>query len=183
MSLFALLATWGNFLNSRRAFLAATYSKIRAELKLLSRDHLPVCDIYNESDRITANDIRIEISIFNWMELEVFRGRRFTYTHEKLARLRPLESCVPSGLSSDEIIEWFDERGYESLPLITLGGQSVLSRISLQKSYTVRLVVTYTSNIFGADKTCKIVKKYKLIPCSNPRAIDSRDQFYWRLCE
>ena len=181
ISLFALLATWGNFLNSKRAFGAANYPKIRAELKLLSRDTLPVYNIYNESDKLIANDIRIKISVVNWTDFRVFKGRWFTYTHERLARLKPLETFVPSGLSGDELTKWLNDRGLESSPPVSLKDQEVLSEISLQKSYSVRLSISYTSNMFGASEVCRIVEKCRLTSCFNAEAVDSRDQFYWRL--
>lgn len=182
ISLFALLATWGNFFNSKRSFLAANYPKVRAEIKLLNHNTLPVYNVYNESDKIIANDIRIEISIVNWIDFRVFRGRWFTYTYEKLARLKPLEAFAPC-LSNDELIKWLNDRGHQPSPPASLKDQEILSNISLQKPYVIRLVVTYTSDIFGADKNCRIVKKCKLVPCANSDEIGSRDQFYWRLCE
>jgi hypothetical protein len=71
----------------------------------LRLDHLPVHKIYNESDKITANDVKIKISIMNWSEFKVFKVKWFTYTSVKLARLKPLESFVPAGLSSDDLIK------------------------------------------------------------------------------
>lgn len=181
ISLLALVATWGNFWNSRRVFLASNYPKIRAKLYLFNRYTLPVYDIYNESDKITANDIQIEVRIRNWFEFSVFKSRWFIYTHENLARLKPLESFVPSDLSSNEFCQWLKDRGYEAAPPILIEAQTIHSRISVEKSYSIRLTVSYTSNIFGANKICKISNKYKLISCCNAQAVDPRDKFYWKL--
>ena len=181
MSLLALVATWANFCNSRKAFLASNYPKIRAKLYLLNRSTLPVFDIYNESDKITANDIHIEISIRNWFEFNVFKGKWFTYTYEKLGRLKPLESFIPSDLSSNELSVWLKDRGYEPAPPVPVNKQKILSCISDNKSYSIRLTVSYISNVFGADRVCKITKVCQLISCSNSEAIDPRDKFYWKL--
>jgi hypothetical protein len=179
--LLALVATWGNFwnsrLNSRRVFLASNYPKIKAKL-LPNRHYLPVYDVCNESDKITVNDLRVEISIINWLEFSVFKGRWFTYTSAKLARLKPLESFVPQHMSNDELIQWLNERGYEAAPPMSVEDQKIESCISVKKSYRIWLDVYYTSNVFGANKVCRISKKYKLISCSDPQAIDSRDEFY-----
>jgi hypothetical protein len=183
ISLLALVATWGNFWNSRRVFLASNYPKIKAKLYLLNRSTLPVYDVRNESDKITANDLRIEVGIRTWLEFSVFRGRWFTYTVEKFTRLKPLESFVPSGMSSDDLIQWLKERGYEPAPPVSVEDQKIHSCISIKKSYRVRLDVYYTSNVFGANKICRISKKYKLISCFNSEAIDPRDKFYWKLVE
>lgn len=186
ISLLALVATWGNFWNSRRVFLASNYPKIKAKLYLPNRQTLPVYDVCNESDKITANDLRIEVSIRSWLDFSLFKGRWFTYTLEKITRLKPLESFVPSGMSSDDLIQWLKERGYEPKPLSaekSVKDQKVHSCISIKKSYRVRLDVYYTSNIFGANKICRISKKYKLISCFNSQAIDPRDEFYWKLVE
>lgn len=180
ISLFALLATWGNFLSSKRAFLATHYPKIRAELKLRRSDLLPEYNIYNESDKVTANDIRIEISIIRWADFGVFKGKWFVYSLTKLARLKPLETFVPSGLSSDELMKWYEDRGFEFPPPTSLKDQEILNKISLQKAYTVRLVVRYTSNVLGANKVCRTVKKHKLIPFGS-EIINSEEHFYWRL--
>jgi hypothetical protein len=141
ISLLALLATWGNFLNSKKAFLANNYPKIEADLHFLSRDYLPVYKIYNESDKITANDIEIKISIIKWSEFKVFKGKWFTYTSAKLARLKPLESCIPNDLSSDDLIKWLKDRGHESNPLLSIKDQKILSHISPNKSYRIRLIL------------------------------------------
>lgn len=183
ISLFALVATWGNFWNSRRVFLASNYPKIKAKLYLLNIYTLPIYDVCNESDKITANDLTIEVSIRNWLEFSIFKGRWFTYTIEKLARLKPLESFVPSDMSSDDLIRWLKERGYEPALPVSVEEQKIRSCISEKKSYRVRLDVYYTSNVFGADKICKISKKYKLMSCSNSLAVDPRDEFYWKLIE
>lgn len=63
ISLLAVVATWGNFWNSRRTFAFANYPKLRAELKLFDNQHLPIYSLFNESDKISANDICITISI------------------------------------------------------------------------------------------------------------------------
>jgi hypothetical protein len=181
ISLLALLATWGNFLNSKKAFLANNYPKIKADLHFLSLDHLPVYKIYNESDKITANDIEIKISIMKWSEFKVFKGKWFTYTSVKLARLKPLESFVPAGLSSDDLIKWLKDRGHEYEPPLSIEDQKILSHISQDKSYKIRLDVNFTSNIFGANKICNISKKYKLVSCSRENTADPKDTFYWRL--
>ncbi len=183
ISLFALVATWGNFYNSRRTFLASNYPKIKAKLYLLNRDNLPVYDIRNESDKIIANDLRIEVSIRNCLEYSAFKDKWFTYTLEKLARLKPLESFVPSGMSSNDFIKWLKERGYEPASPKSIEDQKILSYISIEKSYRVRLEVYYTSHVFGANKICRISKKYKLISRCNSQAIDTRDKFYWELVE
>jgi len=183
ISLLALVATWGNFWNSRRVFLASNYPKIKAKLYLPNRYTLPVYDVRNESDKITANDLRIEVGIRRWLEFSVFRGRWFTYTVEKLTRLKPLESFVPSGMSSDDLIQWLKERDYEPAPPVSIEDQKIHSCISIEKSYRVRLDVYYTSNVFGANKICRISKKYKLTSYSNSKAIDPRDEFYWKLVE
>ncbi|MBD1865271.1 MULTISPECIES: hypothetical protein [Trichocoleus] len=163
--------------------MAGNYPKIRAELKLLSLNCLPVYEIHNESDKLTANDVVIEISITNWMNLRLFKSRWITYTHEKLARLKPLDTFVPSDLSSDELSKWLNDREHRTLP-ISLKAQNALSIITLEKkSYAVRLVVSYTSNMFRANKVCRVVKKYRLTLCSNSKAINERDKFYWRLRE
>ncbi len=184
ISLFALVATWGNFWNSRRVFLASNYPKIRAELYLSDPQTLPVYDIRNESDKITANELQIKVSIKSWLEFNVLKGGWFIYTNEKLARLRPLESFVPSGLTSNEFCEWLKDRGYEPAPITPLESleqQKIYSCISEENSYSVRLSVTYTSNIYGANKVCKIYKKYRLVSCPNSQAAEPRDQFYWKL--
>jgi hypothetical protein len=181
ISLLALLATWGNFLNSKKAFLANNYPKIKADLHFLGLDHLPVYKIYNESDKIAANDIEIKISIIKWSEFKVFKGKWFTYTSVKLARLKPLESFVPTGLSSDDLIKWLKDRGHEYEPPLSIEDQKILSHISQDKSYKIRLDVNFTSNIFGANKICNISKKCKLVSCSRENAADPKDAFYWRL--
>ncbi|MBE9206808.1 hypothetical protein IQ244_09825 [Nostoc sp. LEGE 06077] len=183
ISLLALIATWGNFWNSRRVFLASNYPKIKANLYLPNRYTLPVYNVRNESDKITANDLRIEVGIRRCLEFTVFRGMWFTYTVEKLTRLKPLESFVPSGMSSGDLIQWLTERGHEPAPPVSVEDQKIHSRISIKKSYKVRLDVYYTSHVFGANKICMISKKYKLISCSNSEAIDSRDEFFWKLVE
>ena len=181
MSLLALVATWGNFWNARRAFLASNYPKIQANFSCLNQQTLPVYDVYNESDKITANNIQIEISIRNWSDFNVFKGKWLTYTYAKLARLKPLESFVPSGLSSDELCVWLKDRGYEPSPLDTVEKQKISLCISEKKSYSIRLIVNYTSNLFGADRVCKITKVCQLISCSRSETIDPRDKFYWKL--
>ncbi len=181
ISILALLATWGNFLNSKKAFLANNYPKLKAELFLMSRDHLPVYRIYNESDKIIANDIEIKINIIRCSEFKVFKGKWITYTSEKLARLKPLESFIPKDLSSDELIKWLKDRGHESNPVLSIKDQEILSKIVQSKSYKIRLDISFTSNIFGADKICKISKKYKLVSCSREEVVDIRDAFYWSL--
>jgi hypothetical protein len=183
ISLLALVATWGNFWNSRRVFLASNYPKITGKLYLPNRDMLPVYKVCNESDKITANDLRIEVSIVNLLEFSVFKCKWFTYTLAKLARLKPLENFVPSDLSSDDLIQWLKERGYEPVPPVSVEKQKICSCISEKKSYRVRLDVYYTSNVFGADKICKISKKYKLMSHSDSKAVDPRDEFYWKLIE
>lgn len=180
-SLLTLVAIWGNFWNSRRAFLASNYPKISAKLYLLNRYTPPVYHVSNESDKIPANDIRVEISITNWLEFGVFRGRWFTYTVEKLERLKPLESFGKSDMTNDDLIQWLNERGYEPQLPVSVEDQKIYSHISEKKSYRVRLDVCYTSNIVGASKIRKISKKYKLISCSNSQIIDTRDKFYWQL--
>lgn len=183
ISLLALVATWGILWNSRRVFSASNYPKIKAKLYLVNKSQLPVFDVYNESDKITANDLRIEVGIIRWLEFSVFKGRWFTYTVEKLARLKPLENFVPSGMSSDDLIRWLKERGYGPTFSVPVEDKKIYSCISTKKSYRVRLDVYYTSNVFGANKKCRISKKYKLISCANSKAIDSRDEFYWKLIE
>jgi hypothetical protein len=186
ISLFALVATWGNFWNSRRVFLASNYPKIKARLYPPNRYTLPIYDVCNESDKITANDLRIEVGVGSWLEFSVFKGRWFTYTLEKLTRLKPLENFVPSGMSSEDLVKWLKERGYESAPLSaekSVKNQKIHCCISINKSYKIRLNVHYTSNVFGANKICKISKKYKLISCSNFQATDPSDEFYWKLEE
>lgn len=175
----SLLALW----NSRRTFLASNYPKIKAKL-LPNRHYLPSrYDICNESDKITANDLRVEVRIISWLEFSVFKGRWFTYTSAKLSRLKPLESFVPSGMPSNDLIQWFNERGYEAAPPMSVEDQKIASYISVKKSYRVRLDVRYTSNVFGANKVCRISRKYKLVSCLDPQAIDLRDEFYWKLVE
>ncbi len=181
ISLLALLATWGNFLNAKKAFLANNYPKINANLYFVSHDYLPVYDIYNESDKITANEIDIKISIIRWIDFEIFKGRWLIYSSAKIARLKPLERVIPRGLNSNDLIKWLQDSGYEKEPPLSIEDQNILSLISQQKSYNIRLDVNFTSNIFGANKVCKISKKYKLVSCSNVKAIDPRDKFYWSL--
>jgi hypothetical protein len=86
-------------------------------------------------------------------------------------------------MSSDDLIQWLKERGYEPEPPVSIEDQKIHSCISIKKSYRVRLEVYYTSNVFGASKICRISKKYKLISCFNSEAIDLRDEFYWKLVE
>jgi hypothetical protein len=141
ISLLALVATWGNFWNSRRVFLASNYPKVKAKLYLPNRDTLLTYLVSNESDKITANDLRIEVSIRSWLEFSVFKGRWFTYTLVKLTRLKPLESFVPSGMSNDDLVQWLKERGYEPEPPVSFEDQKIHSCISTRKSYRVRLNV------------------------------------------
>jgi hypothetical protein len=186
ISLFALVATWGNFWNSRRVFSASYYPKIKAKLYLPNKSTLPVYNVCNESDKIIANDLRIEVSISSCLEPNLFKGRWFTYTTERIARLKPLESFLPFGMSSNDLTQWLKERGYEPNPLSaekSVKDQKIYSCISVKKSYRVRLDVYYTSNISSANKIFKISKKYKLISCSNSKAIDPRDEFYWKLVD
>jgi hypothetical protein len=183
ISIFALVATWANFWNSRKTFLASNYPKVKAVIYLNSRDSLPVYHISNESDKVTASDIRIEVSIRSLAEFDVFKGKWFIFTEEKLSRLKPLEGFVPSGMTSDDLIQWLKERGHQQTIPVSVSDQRILSRISVKKSYKVRLNVYYTSNVFGANKICKISEKYRLRSCSNTEATDPRDKFYWKLIE
>jgi hypothetical protein len=182
ISLFALVATCGNFWNSSRAFSASNYPKLRTRLYLFDGYNLPVCDVYNESDSITTNDIKIELSFISWREFKVFKGKWFTYTYEKLERLKPLEQYIPSDLSYDELSQWFRDRGLEPNPPVSVEAQQFYQHISRKKPYRVRLIVSYKSNVFGANKVCKISQKGKLIPCSRPMGIKQEERdFYWKL--
>lgn len=181
ISLLALVATWGNLLNSKKVFLANNYPKINANLYFISYDCLPVYDIYNESDKITANDIDIKVSIIRWSDFELFKGRWLIYSSIKIARLKPLEKFIPKRLNNNELIKWLQDSGYENNSPLSIEDQKILLFISQQKSYSIRLDVSFTSNIFGANKVCKISKKYKLVSCSNVKAIDPKDKFYWSL--
>ena len=119
-----------------------------------------------------------------YLEFNLFRGKWFVYTIEKLARLKALENFVPSGMSSDDFIQWLQARGHERETFSaekSIKDREILSGISTKKSYRVRLDVSYTSHIFGATKICRISKKYKLMSCSNVQAIDTRDESYWKL--
>jgi hypothetical protein len=79
ISLLALVATWGNFWNSRRVFISSNYPKIKAKLYLSNRYTLAVYDVCNESDKITANDLRMELALEvgtrRWLESGVLKGR------------------------------------------------------------------------------------------------------------
>jgi hypothetical protein len=184
ISLLALIATSINSWNSRRVFLASNYPKITARLYLMDRCTLPIYDIFNESDKIIANDLQIEVSIRSMLDFSVFKGRWFTYTSEKVARLKPLESFLPSGVSGNDLIEWLKNRGYDQKPLSaekSLKDQKIYSCISPAKSYKIRLNICYTSNVFGANKICRISRKYRLLSCSNLQTTDSNDKSYWKL--
>jgi hypothetical protein len=89
-------------------------------------------------------------------------------------------------MSSDDLLQWLKEKGYEPEPISSeksIYGQKIHSFIFREKSYRVLLDVYYTSNVFGTNKVCRISKRHKLISCSNSQAIDSRDEFYWKLVE
>jgi hypothetical protein len=177
ISLFTLIA-------SRRVFLASNYPKITAKLYLMDRCALPIYNIFNESDKIMVNDLRIEVGIRSLLEFNVFRGRWFIYTSEKVARIKPLESFLPSGIYGNDLIEWLKKRGYDQKPLSaekSLNDQKMYACISPAKSYKVRLNVYYTSNVFEAKRICKISKKYTLISCPNLQEADPKDEFYWKL--
>ncbi|MBN3896111.1 MAG: hypothetical protein HWQ41_12850 [Nostoc sp. NOS(2021)] len=181
ISLLALVATWFNFWNSRKSFLASNYPKLKGELYFLNHYKLPIFNICNESDKITANDISIEINIINCFDFKVFKCKWFLYSYEKLARLKPLESFVKSDLSLDDFQLWLKDRGYEPSPPYSVEKQSIMSCISLEKSYSIRLTVSYISNVFGANRVCKIKKVFKLISCLNSEAIEPKEKFYWKL--
>ena len=84
ISLLAVVATWGNFWNSRRTFASANYPKLRAELKLQGKQVLPIYNLFNESDKISANDICITISIARPDKLYFERDRLLTYEYVEL---------------------------------------------------------------------------------------------------
>ena len=167
ISLLAVVATWGNFWNSRRTFASANYPKLRAELKLLDNRQLPIYSLFNESDKIYANDIRITISIARPDKGYFERDRWFTYEYVELERLKPFE-CFSSSHLENEPPKW-----YKSELLF----QKNFS-ISPANSYDVCLNVKYTSNVFGANKVCTISKKYRL-SCHNSAAPDY--DFFWQL--
>jgi hypothetical protein len=150
----------------------------------MNRYTLPAYDIFNESDKIIANDLRIEVDIRSLLEFSVFKGGWFTYTSEKIARLKPLESFLPSGVYGNDLTEWLRKRGYDQKSLSaekSVKDQKMYSCISPTKSYKVRLNIYYTSNVFGANKICRISKEYRLVSHSNLQTTDSKNEFYWKL--
>lgn len=168
ISLLAVVATWGNFWNSRRTFASANYPKLRAELKLEDNQQLPIYSLFNESDKIYANDIRITISIARPDKWYFDRDRWFTYEYVELERLKPFEG-FPSSHLENEPPKWYKS---------DLGFQKHYS-ISPASSYDVRLNVKYTSNVFGANRVCAIAKKYRLVSCHNSEA--AKSDFFWQL--
>jgi hypothetical protein len=181
ISLLALLATWGNFWNSRRLFAAAHYPKLRAELKLLDTQSLPIYSLFNESDKISANDICITISIARPDKGYFDRERWLTYEYVELERLKPLERFVPSEVNN--IGEWCNERGDRqkfclSQELLTI--EQILKEFPSSDLYKICLKVVYTSNVFGANKVCKIYRHYSLISHESSNFVDSRSH-PWKL--
>ncbi|HCF26630.1 MAG TPA: hypothetical protein DEV81_05355 [Cyanobacteria bacterium UBA11049] len=170
ISLLAVVATWGNFWNSRRTFASANYPKLRAELKLLDKQALPIYSLFNESDKISANDINITISIARLDKLYFERDRWLTYEYVELERLKPQESFPPSYIDSNTS-KWYKSE---------LLSQKPFPKISPANSYDVRLTVKYTSNVFGANKICTISKKYRLVSCHNSEAAPKYELF-WQL--
>ena len=152
----------------------------------MDRCALPLYSIFNESDKIMVNDLRIEVGIRSLLEFNVFKGRWFTYTSEKVTRIEPLESFLPYGVCGSDLTEWLKKRGYKQNLLSaekSINDQKMYSCISPTKSDKVKLTIYYTSNIFGANKICKVAKKYRLISYSNLQATDTRDKFYWKLVQ
>ena len=178
ISLLAVVATWGNFWNSRRTFASANYPKLRAELKLLDKQDLPIYSLFNESDKISANDIHITIRIARPDKWYFERDRWLIYEYVELERLKPQE--IPP--FNVDIPQWCGARGYKrNLCKLSEAGNlhEIISRLSPANSYDVRLIVKYTSNVFGANKVCTIAKKY-LLSCHNLEAAQKSEMF-WQL--
>jgi hypothetical protein len=179
ISLLAVVATWGNFWNSRRTFASANYPKLRAELKLQGKQVLPIYSLFNESDKISANDIHITISIARLDKLYFERDRWLTYEYVELERLKPQESFPPFNV---DIPQWCGARGYKrNLCKLSEAGNlpEIISGLSPANSYDVRLSVKYTSNVFGANKVCTIAKKY-LLSCHNSE-VAQKSEMFWQL--
>ncbi len=181
ISLLAVVATWGNFWNSRRTFASANYPKLRAELKLPDKQAFPIYSLFNESDKISANDICITISIARPDKWYFERDRWLTYEYVELERLKPQESFPPFNV---DIPQWCQARGYKRNlcePSEAWNLHEIISGLSPANSYDVRLIVKYTSNVFGANKVCTIAKKYRLVSCHNSEAAEQKSELFWQL--
>lgn len=186
ISILAVVATWGNFWNSRRTFAAANYPKLRAELNWLPNQIFPSCSLFNESDKISANDIHITVSIARSDRWYFDSERWFTYEYTELARLKPLEGFPPPKEDNLNLIQWCQTRGYKNrlfIPSESLQLQEIVRQISNSDFYYIRLKVAYTSNVFGANRICKISRTYKLERQQSIPELLSIDRLIWEARE
>ncbi|OWY69527.1 hypothetical protein B7486_20985 [cyanobacterium TDX16] len=184
ISILAVVATWGNFWNSRRTFAAANYPKLRAELNWLPDRIFPSCSLFNESDKISANDIHISVSVARSDRWYFDSERWFTYEYMELARLKPLEGFPPP--KEDNSILWCQTRGYKQrlfIPSESSQLQEIVRQISDLDFYYVRLKVGYTSNVFGANRICKISRTYRIECQQNMPKLPSKSEVVWEARE
>jgi len=148
---------------------------------LLDKQALPIYNLFNESDKISANDIHITISIARLDKWYFERDRWLIYEYVELERLKHQESFPPFNV---DIPQWCGARGYKR-NLCELSEawnlHEIISGLSPANYYDVRLIVKYTSNVFGANKVCTIAKKYRLVSCYNSEAAEQKSEFFWQL--
>ncbi|MGL5878259.1 MAG: hypothetical protein ACRC2V_10850 [Xenococcaceae cyanobacterium] len=184
ISILAVVATWGNFWNSRRTFAAANYPKLRAELNWLPNQIFPSCSLFNESDKISANDIHITVSVARSDRWYFDSERWFTYEYAELARLKPLEGFpLPQ---EDDLVQWCQTRGYKQrlfIPSESTQLQEIVRQISDLDFYYIRLKVAYTSNVFGANRICKISRTYRIDCQRNMPKLPSKSKVVWEARE
>jgi hypothetical protein len=110
--------------------------------------------------------------------------RWFTYEYTELARLKPLEGFPPP--KEDNLLQWCQTRGYKQrlfIPSESSQLKEIVRQISNSDFYYIRLKVAYTSNVFGANRICKISRTYRLECQQNIAELLSSDRIIWQARE
>ena len=80
------------------------------------------------------------------------------------------------------MVQWCQTRGYKQRLFILSESaqlQDIVRQISNSDSYYIRLKVAYTSNVFGANKICKISRTYRIERQQNMPELPAGDRLTW----
>lgn len=84
------------------------------------------------------------------------------------------------------MLQWCQTRGYKQrlfIPSESSQLQEIVRQISNSDFYYIRLKVAYTSNVFGANRICKISRTYRLEQQQNLVELPSKDSLIWEAQE
>ncbi|WP_106167673.1 hypothetical protein [Chroococcidiopsis thermalis] len=149
-----------------------------------SKDGRASARLVTFGDKISANDVHITVSVARSDRWYFDRERWFTYEYAELARLKPLEGFPPP--PEDDLVQWCQTRGYKQrlfIPAESAQLQEIVRQIAHSDVYYIHLKVAYTSNVFGANRVCKISRTYRIERQQNMSKLPSKDEVIWEIKE